>query len=89
MKALLTIEEAAELLKLSIKTLYTYVERESIPHIRLGRRVLFSTEKLEEWVNNCSILPGGRSLKKPRDEINPVVRVNPVEAYPVAGENAQ
>jgi excisionase family DNA binding protein len=57
MKALLTIEEAAELTKLSVKTLYTYAEKEKIPHIKLGRRVLFAEDKLEEWVNSCSVIP--------------------------------
>ena len=57
MKALLTIEEASELTKLSIKTLYTYAEKEKMPHIKLGRRVLFDEDKLEEWVISCSVTP--------------------------------
>jgi len=64
MKALLTIEEASELTKLSVKTLYTYAEKETIPHIKLGRRVLFSEDKLEEWVNSCSIAPTGDAVKE-------------------------
>jgi len=64
MKALLTIEEAAELTKLSVKTLYTYAENEKIPHIKLGRRVLFAEDKLEEWVNSCSITPVGEAGKE-------------------------
>jgi hypothetical protein len=40
MKALLTIEEASD-------------------HIKLGRRVLFSEDQLEEWVNSCSISSAG------------------------------
>jgi len=63
MKALLTIEEASELTKLSVKTLYTYAEKETIPHIKLGRRVLFSEDKLEQWVNSCSIIPAGDAVK--------------------------
>ena len=51
----MAIEEASELTKLSVKTLYTYTEKEKIPHIKLGRRVLFSEYKLEEWVNSCAV----------------------------------
>ena len=64
MKALLTIEEASELTKLSVKTLYTYAEKEKIPHVKLGRRVLFNEDKIEGWVKSCEIAPAGESMKK-------------------------
>ncbi|MDC7228527.1 MAG: helix-turn-helix domain-containing protein [Spirochaetales bacterium] len=68
MKALLTIEEAAKLTRLSVKTIYTYAERETIPHIKLGRRVLFEEDKLEEWVTSCSVIPEGISEKSNNTE---------------------
>ena len=63
MKALLTIEEASELTKLSVKTLYTYAEKEKVPFIKLGRRVLFNEEELEKWVLSCSVIPAGENTK--------------------------
>ncbi len=65
MKALLTIEEASELTKLSIKTLYKYAERETIPHIKLGRRVLFDEDAIEGWVNSYRVAPVSEAATKP------------------------
>ncbi len=70
MKALLTIEEAAELTKLSVKTLYTYAEKEKIPHIKLGRRVLFEENKLEEWVSSQRVEPTNETEKITASENN-------------------
>ena len=63
MKTLLTIEETAKLTKLSVKTLYTYAEREIIPHIKLGRRVLFEENELEKWVTSQRVEPSGKTDK--------------------------
>ena len=70
MKALLTIEEASKLTKLSIKTLYTYAERETIPHIKLGRRVLFEEDRIEEWVTSCRVATTSESEKNSVNENN-------------------
>ena len=50
MEQLLTVREVATLLRLHEKTVYALVERGSIPHVRLGRRVLFSPGDVKCWV---------------------------------------
>ena len=55
MEALLTVKEAAEITRLKTKTLYTYAERRIIPHIKLGSRLFFTREKLEEWIESKSV----------------------------------
>ena len=44
---LLTIDEAAEFLRLTKRTLY---QRVDIPRVRYGHRVMFIKEDLEKWV---------------------------------------
>ena len=44
---LLTIDEAAQLLRLTKRTLY---QRLDIPRVRYGHRVMFIQEDLEQWV---------------------------------------
>lgn len=48
-----TIEakEAAELLGLSEWTIYDLARRREIPHIRVGRRVLFRRTSLLSWLD--------------------------------------
>lgn len=46
----LTYRQAAKLLGVPINTLYSLVSRNTIPHFRRGKRVLFLTAKLSDWV---------------------------------------
>ncbi len=47
---LLTIQEAGELIKLSVPTLYGYVSRNAIPFSKKGKRLYFSRLELMDWV---------------------------------------
>lgn len=48
---LMRYETAAAMLGVPISTLYCWVSRRQIPHIRLSRRmVLFKQEELERWL---------------------------------------
>ena len=47
---IMTVSSLAEYLKVSKATIYEYVRRGVIPHKRLGSRILFSKEKIDEWV---------------------------------------
>ena len=54
-KILVKPRAAAQLLDISIATLYRFVKNNEIPHIRLrengdNRHLRFSVEALEEWV---------------------------------------
>ncbi|MGH9885556.1 MAG: helix-turn-helix domain-containing protein [bacterium] len=46
----LTVEEAAKLLRVNRNTVYEAVARRALPHRRLGRRIVFSKAALLEWL---------------------------------------
>lgn len=50
MEKLLTVREAAELMKISRSSLYRYCERNIIPHIKKSFGLRFRREELEEWL---------------------------------------
>lgn len=47
---ILDVEEAAQLLKVSRKTIYARVKTGTLPYAKLGRKILFSRAKLTQWV---------------------------------------
>jgi len=51
MKPLLSIKEASELVGLSVPTLYKYILLGTVPHVKLGTRVLFDEDRLAAWVD--------------------------------------
>jgi predicted DNA-binding transcriptional regulator AlpA len=59
--------EAAQVLGISQRLLWTYTNQKVIPHLRIGRRVLYPLGLLREWMNaavhasvhlNARALPG-------------------------------
>ena len=54
---LLTVKEAAKLLRVSDNTCYELIRQRRIPHIRLGRRILIPRRGLEEWIHQEAGLP--------------------------------
>lgn len=58
---LLTVDDVAQLLRTSNRAIYAMVERHQLPGIvRIGRRVLFRTADLLDWLNQKSA-PSQRS----------------------------
>ncbi|DAB12856.1 MAG: helix-turn-helix domain-containing protein [Acinetobacter sp.] len=55
MNNLLTIKETACYLRISISTLYRWINQKKIKHIKIGSRVLFSQDDLKEFINNNTI----------------------------------
>lgn len=52
---LLTVPEAAALLRTSSRAVYAMVERHQLPGVvRIRRRVLFSTRALLDWIHQKS-----------------------------------
>lgn len=49
---LLTIQQAGELLNLSVPTIYGLVSRSDIPHSKKGKRLYFSKQELLAWVQS-------------------------------------
>ena len=49
---LLTVDEAAELLRTTRRAIYAMIERRQLPGvIRVRRRVLLRTDDLRDWLN--------------------------------------
>lgn len=46
----MTVSGLSKYLHVSTTTIYQYVRRGIIPHKRLGSRILFSKEKIDEWI---------------------------------------
>ena len=57
--ALLTVDDAAQLLRTTRKAVYVMIERGQLPGVtRLGRRVLLRSDRLLEWLDqNCASSP--------------------------------
>lgn len=56
-EALLTVKEAAGLLKMSPEAVYTALARRQLPCVRLGRRVRFKPEALERFLKSLEVDP--------------------------------
>jgi excisionase family DNA binding protein len=55
MPMLLTVDDAAELLRTTKRAIYAMIERRQLPGIiRIGRRVLFRGDVLLHWLNQKS-----------------------------------
>ena len=49
---ILVIKEAAEVVRLHPSTLYKYCESRRIPHMKVGRKLLFKKSLLLEWLDS-------------------------------------
>jgi excisionase family DNA binding protein len=49
---LMDVDSAASLLKLSKQTLYTWVSQKRIPHLKVGRRTMFSPGDIKAWLDS-------------------------------------
>lgn len=58
---LLTVSEAAKLLRISPWTLYHHVQRGILPAVRIGRRVRFSRAALEAWLEGQAAAAAGEA----------------------------
>ena len=52
MKKYLTVDEAAEMLRIKKDTLYVWICKRKISSISLGKRTLFEESKLIEWIES-------------------------------------
>jgi excisionase family DNA binding protein len=61
---LLTVDDVAQLLRTTNRAIYAMIERRQLPGIvRIGRRVLFRTTDLLDWLNQKSA-PSQRSEQR-------------------------
>jgi excisionase family DNA binding protein len=59
----LNVKLATQFLNVSTKTVYEYVDRGTLPHRRLGNRILFSRDALTKWVEEGQSSKVERLLK--------------------------
>ncbi len=61
---LLTAKELEALLKIDVKTIYSYVQRGLIPYVKIQSNVRFVKEQIQEWVEQQNYRP--RSMERYR-----------------------
>ncbi|HEY7546374.1 MAG TPA: helix-turn-helix domain-containing protein [Blastocatellia bacterium] len=49
----LTVEEVAELLRVSPRSIYDWVYQGTIPYHKAGRRVIFLLDEILEWTKSA------------------------------------
>jgi excisionase family DNA binding protein len=49
-RILISVNEAAQMLNLSKSYLYRETRNRTIPHVRIGSRILFRVEDLDAWI---------------------------------------
>lgn len=55
----LTVPEAAALLRLNVKTLYKLIDEGAVPHVRIGeRRIRLRRSSLVAWLASQESAPG-------------------------------
>lgn len=53
-KQYLTVKELCEWIRLSRSTVYTLISENQIPHFKLGGKILFDREKIQNWIDSKS-----------------------------------
>ncbi len=82
----LDVKQAARFIGLKKGTVYNLISRKTIPHYKVGRRVLFRQAELEAWFEStfvpCVSWPHGARKKPQRTDIDvqEIVK-NAVEQY--------
>lgn len=56
-KRLLNVKEASEYTGLAVGTLYNQVSRREIPFVKLGKKLLFDLQDLDDWINSNKVEP--------------------------------
>lgn len=52
---LLTVEEIAELFQTSTSTIYRWVHKREIPFVKLGGKLRFSQDAIQEYIKKNSV----------------------------------
>ncbi|MCA9457598.1 MAG: helix-turn-helix domain-containing protein [Nitrospira sp.] len=54
---LMTIAELAELIGLSVQTIYNMVGQRRIPHVKVGRLLRFDKRLIDDWLKTNTVMP--------------------------------
>jgi excisionase family DNA binding protein len=66
MPEMLTAKELEALLKIDVKTIYTYVQRGLIPYVRIQSNVRFPKQQILVWIEEHNFQPRPRNGKRPK-----------------------
>ena len=58
-RILISVKEASAWLSISAFTLYSWALAHRIPHYKIGKRVMFSTDDLKRWLAEHRIAEAG------------------------------
>ena len=61
---LLTAKELEALLKIDVKTIYSYVQRGLIPYVKIESNVRFLKNEIAEWIQERSYEPKNRKVTR-------------------------
>ncbi len=54
---LMNIQEAAEYLGLTVGTMYQWRSQHKVPYIKVGRKVKFKKDQLDQWLATRTVQP--------------------------------
>ena len=57
MQKLLDVNGVADLLGLSVKTIYMRICKKTIPYIKIGASVRFDPEEIRKWIQEQTVTP--------------------------------
>ena len=60
---LLTAKEVEELLRIDVKTVYSYVQRGILPYVKIQSNVRFVRSEILKWMEEKQYKPGSRSRR--------------------------
>jgi excisionase family DNA binding protein len=60
----LTTKEAAALLRISLPTLYRYIDADLLPYYRIKGIILFDKDELIQWIKSHRIEPKEETINK-------------------------
>ena len=75
---LMTAKELEALLRIDVKTIYSYVQRGLIPYVRIQSNVRFVMEEISDWIKTNSYEPrdiDGRRKERRRSSEHPTLAI--------------
>jgi len=64
-RKLVNVQQLSEIIGVKVATIYSWVSREYIPHIKLGRLVRFDLDAVFEWIAGKAVI--GRNSRLPKE----------------------
>ena len=55
LQELLNVKELAKIIKVKQGTIYLWVNQRKIPHIKLGKKVLFNPKDIAHWIDKNTV----------------------------------